>query len=330
MLILKAVRRRPEMQVDGLRLRDTHGRWVSDGQASPTCRGCRSRLQARHVGADDVAAAPQRTAVFRVNQSNRRPRDDAVPHTIGRSRMLAMPRLTGSAAPFIAALASPTVRSRPAPSRPGPARLPAGGTAGGQGGGTGRAAERAPPIGPTSLFRVSAIRSPLPAPRYSSIPSFALTSALTACGLAFAARRLHHLTDEPAGHRRLRPCLLDLLGVRGDDRIRRPPRWPPCPSPAGARAPRRARADRRGPSTSPRTGPWCDLAGDRPVGDQLHQPPRASWRRSGSPRSDSPSFFSRPNSSLTTQFAACLASRPLATFSKKSAEARSATSTPAS
>ena len=43
-----------------------------------------------------------------------------------------------------------------------------------------------------------------------------------------------------------------------------------------------------------------------------------------------PSLFRRPNRSLITQFAAVLASRPLAIVSKNSAVSRSATSTPAS
>jgi hypothetical protein len=71
-----------------------------------------------------------------------------------------------------------------------------------------------------------------------------------------------------------------------------------------------------------------DLAGDRALADQVDD--RAELRGdTGEPMSLA-FLVERPNSSLMTQLAASLPSRPLATHSKKSALSRSATSTPAS
>ena len=58
-----------------------------------------------------------------------------------------------------------------------------------------------------------------------------------------------------------------------------------------------------------------DLAGDLALGDQVEDPPSCAAADRGCAISW-PSLLRRPNSSLITQFAALLASRPLATASK--------------
>ena len=74
--------------------------------------------------------------------------------------------------------------------------------------------------------------------------------------IGLAARRLHHLTDEPADQRRLRLRLRHLVRVAWR-RCRRPPsRSRTGRSPASSRAPRRSRADRRPRSRRSRTSPW--------------------------------------------------------------------------
>jgi hypothetical protein len=144
-------------------------------------------------------------------------------------------------------------------------------------------------------------------PQARASPSFSRTSALTACGLALPpVAFITWPTNQPASAGLACACatLSGLAAITSSTAASMAPvsvtwRMPRASTIAPGRRPR---------SRGSRTRPWRSCRRScRPI--RSSQPRRAgqAYRAVSMER---PSLFSRPNSSLMTQFAACLPSRP--------------------